>query len=234
MAELERDLRVLAEHLDWPEPPELAARVRARLGKRPSRPWRLVAVVLAVIAIAVGAAFAVPQSRGAILRWLGLRGVRIEFVDRLPKVPPAGPLDLGPRTSLEDASRQAGFAVLTSSLLGRPDEVHFDGRQVWLVYGTLDRPRLLLSEFEGKADEIFVKKIVTPQTRVDFVSVSGEPGFWISGAEHFLYTAPTREILDERIRLARNTLVWRHGSLTLRLEGGFGEERALEVARTLR
>src|SRR5207249_4057067 len=146
---------------------------------------------VALLAVAIGIAFAVPQSRGAILRWLGLRGVRIEFVDRLPKVPPAGPLELGPRLSLADASRRAGFQVLTSPLLGQPDEVHFDGRQVWLLYGSLEAPLLLLSEFEGKADADFVKKVVTPQTRVEFVSVLGGPGFFISGAAHFLYVTPT-------------------------------------------
>ena len=236
MAELERELRALAAHLEWPETPQLAVRTRARLKepeRRRSTPWRLVAVALAVLAIAVGLAFAVPQSRGAILRWLGLRGVRIEFVDRLPAVPAKGPLELGPRISLDEASRRAGFHVLTSALLGPPDEVHFDGVQVWLVYGVLDRPRVLLSEFRGRADEIYVKKVMTQQTRVDFLGVLGQPGFFLSGAEHFLYVAPTADIRDERLRLARNTLVWQHDSLTLRLEGGFGEQRALAIARSL-
>ena len=106
-----------------------------------------------------------------------------------------------------------GFLLASASLKGQ--------------YGSAGAERQLLSA---------AARYYVPQTSraTFFVSVSGEPGFWLSGAEHFLYTAPTREILDERIRLARNTLVWRHGSLTLRLEGGFGEERALEVARTLR
>jgi hypothetical protein len=233
MSELERELRALAPALEWPPSPELGPRVHARLGERRRRPWRILWIALAVVAIAVGAAFAVPRSRGALLRWLGLRGVRIEFVDRLPEAPVHAPLDLGPRVSLEDASRRAGFHVLTSPLLGSPDQVHFDGHQVWLVYGDLERPRLLLSEFQGRAEEAFVKKIVTPRTRVDFVSVSGGPGFWISGAPHFLYIAPSGEIRDERVRLARNTLVWQHLSLTLRLEGAFGEQKALAIARTL-
>jgi hypothetical protein len=237
MAELERDLRALAAHLEWPETPSLAPRVRVRLREpapRGRRPWRLVAVALAVLAIAIGLAFAVPQSRGSILRWLGLRGVRIEFVDRLPKVPPAGPLDLGPRVSVEEASRRAGFHVLMSKLLGSPDEVHFDGVQVWLVYGDPASPRALLSEFRGRAEQVYVKKVMTPKTRVDFVSIAGQPGYFLSGAEHFLYIAPSTLIREERLRLARNTLVWQHGLLTLRLEGGFGEGPALQIARSLK
>jgi hypothetical protein len=234
MPELDSELRALAAHLEWPESPALGARVSARLGERRRRPWRLVAAIAVAVAIAIGVAFAVPESRGAILRWLGLRGVRIEFVDRLPRVPPKGPLDLGPRMSLDEASQKVGFRVLTSDPLGAPDEVHFDGEQAWLVYGDAASPRALLSEFRGRADEIYVKKVMTPQTRVDFVSIGGEPGFFLSGAEHFLYIAPTAEVRDERLRLARNTLVWPHGALTLRLEGGFGEARALQIARSLR
>src|SRR5205814_540153 len=81
------------------------------------------------------------------------------------------------RAAPAPAERRAGFHLLRSKLLGAPDGVHFDGRQVWLVYGDPAHPRVLLSEFQGRADEQFVKKVVTPATRVDFVSVSGEPGF---------------------------------------------------------
>jgi hypothetical protein len=46
--------------------------------------------------------------------------------------------------------------------------------------------------------------------------------------------APTRIVLDERIRLARNTLLWEHGPLTLRLEGDLSLAEALRIARSFR
>ena len=46
--------------------------------------------------------------------------------------------------------------------------------------------------------------------------------------------SPIRIVLDERIRLARNTLLWEHGPLTLRLEGDLTLPEALEFARSFR
>ncbi len=39
---------------------------------------------------------------------------------------------------------------------------------------------------------------------------------------------------DERVRLAKNVLLWQHGALTLRLEGDLPLVRALEIARSFR
>src|SRR5919201_6754292 len=76
--ELEHELSAL--ELAWPPTPEfrlaLARRVRGR--RRPL----LVAVALALVALA--AALAVPQSRGAILRFFHLGGETVQIVERLP------------------------------------------------------------------------------------------------------------------------------------------------------
>src|SRR5690349_22170833 len=74
---LESDLRAL--QVDWPETPEFRlepARSRRRAGY---------VLAFAIVAVAVGAAFAVPQSRAAILRFFHLRGASIEFVGTLPR-----------------------------------------------------------------------------------------------------------------------------------------------------
>ena len=78
------------------------------------------------------------------------------------------------------------------------------------------------------------KKAFEPGTRITPVVVNGQTGFFLSGARHFLYMAPTRIVLDERIRLARNTLLWEHGPLTLRLEGDLSLAEALRIARSFR
>ena len=226
----ERELRALAAFVEFPAERDLAPAVRARLAPRPRR-RRAVVLVLAALVLAVAVAFAVPPARSAILRFLHLRGVRIEFVDKLPEVRTSRPLDLGVPISLADAERTTGFRPLTSSLLGRPDRVTWDGGQLWLVYGHV---RLLLSEFRATGVDRFIKKVVEPGTRIDRVVVDGEQGYFLSGATHFLYLVPTGPIRDERVRLARNVLLWQHGPLTLRLEGDVTLGQALRIARSLR
>jgi hypothetical protein len=226
----ERELRALAAYIDLPAERDLAPSVRSRLA--PQRQRRRAAVlVLAALALAAAVAFAVPPARSAILRFFHLRGVRIERVDRLPEIRTTAPLDLGIPVSLRDAGRTAGFEPLASSLLGPPDRVTWDGEMLWLAYGNV---RLLVSEFRGSPRLELVKKAVQPETMITPVRVDGEPGYFLSGATHFLYLAPNNLIRDERVRLARNVLLWQRGPLTLRLEGDLSLARALRIARSFR
>jgi hypothetical protein len=227
---IERELTALAAAIDFPAERDLAPAVRARLAPRPRRRRTLV-VALAALALAVAIAFAVPPARSAILRFFHLRGVRIELVDRLPEVRTTAPLDLGVPIPLADAERTAGFRPLTSSLLGDPDRITWDGAQLWFVYGHV---RLLLSQFRGGEAQRFIKKVLEPRTEIEPVVVGGEQGYFLSGAEHFLYLAPTGLVRDERVRLARDVLLWEHGPLTLRLEGELTLAQALRIARSLR
>ena len=108
MAELERELRALGPALEFPPGPDLVPAVRARLaGPERRRPfaWRSVMIAIVALVLALGIAFAVPPARSAILRFLGLRGVRIELVEKLPEVRPSGRLHLGDRLSLERAQK---------------------------------------------------------------------------------------------------------------------------------
>ena len=126
--------------------------------------------------------------------------------------------------------------------LGRPDRVYEAGEIVTLLY----RPRsglpesehtgagALVSQFPGRTREEFVRKQVGPDTRIDRVTVRGEPGFWIAGAEHgLLYEDPSGAIAEARGRLAGNALVWRQGDRTLRLEADITKSRALAIARSI-
>lgn len=227
---IERELRALASFVDFPAERDLAPAVRARLS--PSRRHRRALVlVLAALVLAVAVAFAVPPARSAILRFLHLRGARIERVDRLPEVRTRTPLDLGIPVSLADAAETAGFEPLRSSLLGDPDRVTWDGAMLWFRYGNV---RLLVSQFRGSERIELVKKLVEPRTTITPVSVLGQQGYFLSGATHFLYLAPTDLIRDERVRLVRNVLLWQHGPLTLRLEGDMTVGQALRIARSFR
>jgi hypothetical protein len=241
MSELERRLRELP--LDWPPQPDLTLAVRAgialtprrRLGRRP------LTVAFAALVIAVAAAFAVPSARTAILRWLGLRHVRVVHVAELPPTRPLSGAVLGTRRSLVEATRRAGFE-LRFPRGDRPDSVYVaqtsSGVRVTLVYGKVTKPRLMLSEFRGFGTTKFVEKLVGGGTEVDRVEVAGSPGLWLSGAPHAVYFAapgdPDTIYLDEPF-LAGNTLVWeRPGNLTFRLEGTLSEADALAVAESLR
>jgi len=226
----ERELRALAAYVDFPAERDLAAAVRARLAPRPRRRRALV-LVLAALVLALAVAFAVPPARSAILRFFHLRGASIELVDRLPVVRTAAPLDLGVPISLGDAAKTAGFEPLRSSLLGDPDRVTWDGAMVWFRYGDV---RLLVSQFVGSERIELVKKLVEPRTTIMPVTVEGRQGYFLSGATHFLYLAPTDLIREERVRLARNVLLWQHGALTVRLEGDVSVREALLIARSFR
>src|SRR4029453_9608988 len=80
---LEQRLQALGRELEYPSEPDVTEAVLARLDRRPF-PWRLVVIAAAVLALAIGAAFAVPQARSAILRFFHLRGASVERVETLP------------------------------------------------------------------------------------------------------------------------------------------------------
>jgi len=214
------DDRLRALELDWPPEPDVAPRVRARLEARPRRRhWPRVAVPLAVLVLVA----AVPPARSTVLDWLGIGGEKIERVPEAPSPSPA-PLDLGSRIPLP---RDA----LVPAALGRPDAVFEAGDIITLRYRT---PDALLAQFPGRTRATYVRKFAGPGTRIERVAVNGEPGFWIAGALHsLLYEDPTGRIRELPERLAGNTLVWRHGDRTLRLEADVTKSRALAIARSI-
>ena len=223
----EHELRALAPFVDLPDERELAPAVRARLRGRPQR-RRTVLVVVAAALAAIALAFAVPPARSAILRFFHLQGARIEYVDRLPDVGTA-PLDLGVRVSPADAGRTAGFRPLSSDLLGRPDEVTWDGGLLWYRYGHV---RLLVSQGVGRERSELVKKVYEPGTTLHGVEVGGEQGYFLTGVRHLVYLAPNDLYREERVRLAEDVLLWQHGPLLMRIEGRFTEAEALRIARS--
>jgi hypothetical protein len=226
----ERELRALAAYVDLPEERDLAPAVRARLRGRPARRgWIVVAFAAALVAVA--AAFAVPPARSAILRFFHLQGATIVVVDELPALHPPRTLDLGIRIDPADAARTAGFRPLESSLLGRPDEVTWDGGLLWYRYGHV---RLLVSQGVGRERSDLAKKVYEPGTTLHGVEVDGEQGYFLSGARHLVYLAPNNLYREERVRLAEDVLLWQHGPLLMRIEGRFTEAEALRIARSFR
>src|SRR2546421_4866785 len=135
--DLERELRSL--EIEWPPTPELRLVLEPR--RRRSRRPLLAAVALGLAALA--AAFAVPQSRGAILRFLHLGGESIQFVQTLPPAEQR-PLEAGLGPAVSEAEAKARIAALLLPPAGRL-RLHERGGVVSLVFEHEGKP-VLLSE----------------------------------------------------------------------------------------
>jgi hypothetical protein len=229
VTDLELRLRELGSFVELPPERELGSAVRSRIADvRPSRRRRGLVLALALVVLAVAIAFVVPPARSTILRWLGIGSARVEFVDRLPDVHPRRHIDLGPSTSLDEARRRVSYHVLTSSLLGSPDEVHVRGDQIAFVY----RDKAVLMQTQGS---LFTKEVGS-STHVQQLRIGGRPAVWITGAPHFFgYIGGEngRNVRPIDLYLAGNTLLWQRGDLTLRVEGKLTLDQALRIARSL-
>jgi hypothetical protein len=216
---LETELRALP--IDWPPTPPLEL-VLERRRRRPRWP-----VVAALAAAGVAAAFAVPQSRGAILRFLHLRGASIEFVSTLPPAEerPLG-ADLG---GVVPAAVARG--VVSRLLLPAIDPVppiHLaPGDVVSVVFEERGHP-VLLSELRGGGG-VYLKKLASFGTSAEPARVGRDVAVWVTGARHVV-TYPRRPA-----RFAGDVLLWEHGDTTYRLEGpGLTRSGAIELAQSLR
>jgi hypothetical protein len=259
--DLEYELIRLGESLDWPDEPNLAPSIRARLNARsvPRRPWWTLlapprrAVAFVSLAIALVAALLLVTAepvRTTVADRLGLPGVAISTNPTASiSQPVAGEMQLGERVTLEHAREQVEFvpAAPPEDVLGPPDEVYVlerpVGMQISYVYVARDDlpavgdsgVGLLIVQFEGQTNESFIRKQLGPGTTLELVDVNGTTGFWIEGAPHvFYYEDPSGAIQDESIRLAGNVLLWHQHGRTLRIESSLSKEEALRVAMAIR
>jgi hypothetical protein len=238
MSELELALNQIGRELDYPDAPDLTGVVRRQLaeGRRP-RSWRRPLVLaLAALAVAVGAVLAVPQARSAVLDWLGIGAVTIRQVEGLPEVELAtGDLGVGDKVSLAEARGRVRFPVRVPTLPGYEDPSVYYAEplptgQVSFVYGSLDKPQLLITQVSALGA---LEKLVNTATRVERVSTGDASGVWIEGERHVLfYPGAERE---EPFRLVGNTLVLeRNDGVTVRIEADISKEQALRIAESMR
>ena len=207
----------------------------------------LALALVALLVLAGGVLAAVPSVRDAVLEFFGLQGATVERREQLPAAPEPRPLQLGERMTLDDASQALGFTPLVPADPGRPDSVFvrrdIPGGELSLAY----RPRpglpeaastglgLLVSEFRGDLVPEYVGKLAPEATRIERLRLGGERAIWIEGTPHFFFYRRPDGLSSERtLRLAANVLLLERGDTLVRLEGGVGLERALEIARSLR
>jgi hypothetical protein len=225
MPDLERDLVALGAVLDLPVERDLAPAVLARLHRhKHTGRWRRAAGVAAlVLVVGLAATMAVPDARTAVLRFFGIKGATVIRVDELPPAA-ARPPEFGESVGIAEAERVVGFRPLLVD--GRdPDDVRIDRFSpffIMLLYGEPEL-RLRLIQMVGGT----IEKYVQMEQRVERVKVDGRPGIWLEGRHVVsgLFGLP---------RLAGNVLLWEQDGLTLRLEGRFTKEQALDLARSVR
>jgi hypothetical protein len=205
------------------------------------------AACLALLAIVVVAS---PTARADIARLFSIPGVTISRVSPGRSVPVVvgAKLDLGTRTTLDLARRHARFTISVPDYasIAQPDEVYIDGPlpgQVSLVYrARTGFPRaahtgvgLLITEFKADLEMAVLKKLVSMGSTMQNVQFADAHGVWLSGAPHFFgYTTSDGNVTIEPLRLAGNTLLWKRGGITYRLEGSISEATALRIAESMR
>jgi hypothetical protein len=251
MTELERALVGLGDELAYPATPDVSTRVVARLSEAPrprGRRRRALVAALAVLVLAIGAAFAVPPARTAILELFGLRGATVQRVETLPQVPPASEqsLGLGRPLPLEDGRPHPKLPeVLVPEALGPPDAAYVSeeryGTRLTLVYepgpGVPESPYtgvgILVSEFVGNGAVNFVEKMADMGTEIEVTQVGPYPALWLEGGPHTVLFDGESRVFEDTGRLAGNTLLVERNDILVRIEGEISRERAIEIAESL-
>jgi hypothetical protein len=247
---LDRELAEL--RIEWPETPDIAGAVAARLAApAPRRPWWAMRpawqLAVAAVALLLAVVMAVPPTRAAVLELLGLKSVRIEHREPQPSAFGSG-LVLGDPVTLEQARRRADFPLRVPAELGRPDSVYLDsnpasGTRVDMLYRARPGlPRastvgagLLVTEFHATASPV-IEKTIGSATRFERLEVGGAQAYFFSGQRHgFAYAPSQGQITFEDQRLAGNTLlVERQDGVLLRIEGRIGRDKAVAIAESVR
>lgn len=223
--DLERALREL--DVEWPETPDFAPIVAARIAApRPRRRARLAAIVAAVVLALAGGTLAVPEARSTVFRWLGIESVEIKRGE--PRATPGASLDLGQPTTVEALT----VPVLQAAELGPPGVYETtlpDGSHAAsLVY---DGP-VLVQTFRARVTP-FIEKTVGSGADVERLTVDGAAAFWITNAHGFAYESPDDVAYESQRIAGRTLLVERGDGLLLRIEGIPTRERAVEIARSV-
>lgn len=256
MTELEQALVRLGADIAFPETPDVSGAVRRRLAERPPRrrfrlpERRTLALAFVVLAVAAGAAMAVPPARTAILEFFHLRGATVQRVETLPEARDrlAISLELGHRVPVVDGRPRVKFPyLLVPGALGTPDAAYYSdavpGGKVSLIYkpsaglpvSRFTRVGALVTEFRGDLAPDLVKKVADQATRFEQLSVRGHRAFWLEGGPHVvIFRTQEGSVGDDEARLAGNTLLVQHGRVLVRIEGNMSRERAVAIAESLR
>jgi hypothetical protein len=245
VSDVRHELELLAAGIDWPQTPDLAGAVAARVRETPQRRPLLPALPIAVqrlqpalgvlLAVLVTVA-AVPPARSSVLEFLGLEGgEKVVRRSERPVAPRQEP-ELGREVTLTQARRAVAFRIRLPRGLGPPTAVHLQldripGGAVSLSYGG----GTVLTEFEGRGIP-YAQKALGPDARVARVEVRDAAGLFLTGGDRS-YVALDRSghVIEGTARIVdAAVLLWDRDGIAFRLETRLGRDRALALARSVR
>jgi hypothetical protein len=162
-------------------------------------------------------------------------------------------LPLGRAIDVHSLDSSAGRHVLLPQALPRPASAWLDTDHgapivtlVWRASTSLPDTRAtssspptgigaILSEIPATIERDYLDKVVGTGGTVERVTVSGHPGYWISGAPHeVILTDATGAPIASTTRLVGSSLLWQGEGLTLRLESRLRRAGAIALAESLR
>lgn len=261
-ATFERALQRMAATVTFPPTPELGVRVVAAIAAAPASrrtsPWRPVrqrstryafAAVVALIAVVLGVALSLPNSRSAIADFFGVEGSRIEILPTpapgmtaTPFPTPAMIQSYATPSSLIDVRRDFGFEPALPPGKGEPQRVYVADylgvEPVILQYNGFDLWEVKLSGGtfnKGVPIQGVFDKSVRSGAKIEDLTINGAPAVWISGGEHIVrYVDSSGRTVDASVRTVdRNTLVWHNDNFFYRLETDLPEAEAIRIAMSL-
>jgi len=242
----EERVRSLAQAFPYPQTPDVAGEVRARLlreGRSSAASQQLgprlrqrLALAGLLVAMLLAGLLAVPEVRAAVVRALRIGAIRILEGGTTPT--PGTPLppfpELAGETTLAEAERHAGFRVRLPTHppdLGNPDGVYFQemgGPVVVLVWMDQERPEQVQLALHQLGPGTFADKVQPPV--VQETEVGGKPAAWTEGPYLLEMRGGT---LDAAHLVTGQVLVWAEGEVTYRLESDLDLDEAVRIAESL-
>jgi hypothetical protein len=262
MSELERELfeqrlRSIANGLDYPRTPDIAAAVMTRLrpSTRPRFISRKLAWSLAIILVMVSSLLSIPPVRAAILEFIQIGIVRIfprsveptveSTVDVIRPATATPSLlsstlipslsQLAGETTLADAQQIVDYSILLPTYppnLGQPDFVFVqdnDGEMTILVWLDPQQPDQVLMSLHFVPLGSWAIDKAEPRV-IEVTTVNGQRAIWATGPYPLrLYNGD----LDFTRLIDGHVLIWAEGNMTYRLETDLPLEEALRIAESL-
>ncbi len=222
---LEHGLRELSASLQVPPPSAgLADAVLGRVAiTAPRRRSRVRWAVVAAIVVALLGLAASPVG-ARIVEWLDFGGLMVRDGGGVPGGTPVVPSE-PPGTSAG-----AAFRPLVPTELGPPDgvQVSRDGGRVSMTWSDAEGT-IRLDQFDAELDPYFWKSSPV----AEHVDVAGRDALWFPEPHAVIVVPDGGTPATHAPRLAGQTLVVPWDGVTMRLEGSFDLDRALEIISSL-
>jgi len=161
------------------------------------------------------------------------------------------PLHAGAKVTLAEARAAMAGQLQLPAALPAPTAVYLRRDRaavvVTLAYATAPHLHptadtgyaLILTEIANAGHPLFEKILGTNASAV-VVTVARDPGVFIDGPQEIITKDPSRPSQGQpavhavAARSSANTIIWAHGPITYRLEGGFSRQAAVALASTIR